>query len=166
MEKCSYPLLRDNKAKLTMKHFYDVPVYREDQNNFLRIKTERINKKLLDCEGNKSLYDFLEKSYGVWKFNEIIGYIRLYFSGHQVCGEYYCLKSNKLSNPRKKRFEYSTWKLAPEVYISSVLESDKIYESIIEYIKLCKKELPRTYYIDFELFEVLGKQVNWTKIIN
>ena len=60
--------------------------------------------------------DRLRQSYGgAWEYNEIIGYIRLYFFGTQVRGEYWGVNSKRVVRTRKKTLEYKTWKLAPEI---------------------------------------------------
>jgi hypothetical protein len=52
---------------------------------------------------------------GQWIYNEIIGFVRLYFDGSQVLGAYFRTSAKRISKTRKKTFEWIAHKLAPEV---------------------------------------------------
>jgi hypothetical protein len=93
-------------------------------------------------------------------YNEIVGYIRLHFLGSQVRGEYIGVRKKRIVRTRTKIVEFHTWKPAPEVEISRPTANEGIFGAALEYIALCRKELPRRY-IDTELFDLIGKHVNW-----
>ena len=54
------------------------------------------------------------QKFGTWRFNEIIGYVRLYFRGSQVLGEYYAVKRSRHVLTRHKTLIRRTHKLGPE----------------------------------------------------
>jgi hypothetical protein len=57
--------------------------------------------------------DHLWRSYGgMWRYNEIVGYIRLHFLGSQIRGEYTSAIKKRAVRTRTKTFMYRTHKLA------------------------------------------------------
>lgn len=110
------------------KYFYDVPVYRLSRERYYKDMEKYIKKHMYPGSPNhiKMMEDFhrkeptqklaledrLRKSYGeAWEYNEIIGYIRLYFFGNQIRGEYWAVNSKRVVRTRKKILEHKTWKL-------------------------------------------------------
>jgi len=103
----------------------------------------------------------LRKAYGgAWEFNESIGYIRLYFFGTQIRGEYWGVNSKRIVRTRKKTFEFKTRKLATEINILSDSDSNSIFNKILEYLSRCQKEL-KCRYIDSSHLKTIGPYVNW-----
>jgi len=106
----------------------------------------------------------LRKSYGgSWEYNEIIGYIRLYFFGTQIRGEYWGVNSKRIVRTRKKTFEYKTWKLATEIDIHRKPDSSSIFSKIQDYLERCKKEL-KGRYIDIVNLKAIGSYVDWKSL--
>lgn len=162
------------------RYFFDVPVYRlveekyySDQNRFVegilfppddpnsenRRKKERENPSV-----HAGARDRLGQSYGgCWRYNEIIGYIRLHLLGSQIRGEYFSVTKTRVVRTRKKVLEYQTHKLAPEIDIPATATSSDIYELVIEYVNRCKREI-KERFIDSELLEFVGQYVNWQKL--
>jgi len=106
----------------------------------------------------------LRKSYGgAWEYNEIIGYIRLYFFGTQIRGEYWAVNAKKIVKTRKKIFEYKTWKLASEIELHWETDSSSIFSQILKYLERCKKELKKRY-IDTHNLEAIGPYVDWKSL--
>lgn len=159
------------------RYFYDIPVYRLPEKRYYRERDEYIEGVLFPKDSpdsqslrqgeaanpncNIAIRDHLQHSYGgCWTFNEIIGYVRLHLLGSQVRGEYFAVRKKRIVRTRKKLLEYRTWKLAPEVEIPFPLTSHGIYGAVLEYLADCRKRLPGRY-VDTELFEVIGKHVDW-----
>jgi hypothetical protein len=117
-----------------------------------------------DPSQNAVFREHLQKSYGgCWRFNEIIGYIRLYFLGSQIRGEYYGVRKQRLVRTRTKKMEFQTWKLVPEIDIPFPTSNKEIFCTVNEYLDKCKKALPRRY-IDTSMFEVIAPYINWRKL--
>jgi hypothetical protein len=107
--------------------------------------------------------DHLSQVYGgSWRYNEIIGYIRLHFLGSQIRGEYFGVRSKRIVRTRKKVLEYKTWKLAVEMDIPGDSTNEQILKLIREYIDDCRKEL-KGRHIDSELIEIIGPYVDWRR---
>ncbi|MDY3201301.1 MAG: hypothetical protein RBQ84_10145 [Arcobacter sp.] len=159
-----------------IKYFFDVPVYRlSEQEYYLEEKNH--SKKLYEyiytrIDGTKrnplvSYEKFYEESSifrDMWRYNEIIGYIRLYILGTQIRGEYFQHKSKRIVKTRKKSFIYITHKLVSEINIMNQT-NDEIYNSILQYLERCEKELEKKY-IDIVSFKSIGQYVNWNKLID
>ncbi len=103
---------------------------------------------------------------GMWKYNEIIGYISLYVLGTQIRGEYYAVDSRRVVKTRKKIFKLKSLKLADEVEIPLSQTSEAIYNAVFSYINKCRKELPSKFFIDTSTFESMGKYIDWKKLMN
>ena len=157
--------------------FFDVPVYRLEEEEYYRNREKTIERVLYpnDCplrdelrsiedadpKSKLNLSGLLEYSYGgAWLYNEIIGYIRLHFLGTQIRGEYYAVDRQRIVRTRKKILVFRTWKLAPEREIPNSAPSDEIYSIVLQYIDDCRKELKRRY-IDSSGLERIGPYVNW-----
>jgi hypothetical protein len=162
------------------KYFFDLPVYRIKEDAYVEQQQEYIEKavfppdspdlealKLLeknDPDINTAYRSHAFKSYGgIWRYNEIIGYIRLYFLGDQIRGEYYAVNKKRIMRSRTKQLEHKTWKLAPELDIEDDSSSEKVLESIEKYIEDCMEELPRRY-IDTSGFDAIAKYTDWKSL--
>jgi len=100
------------------KYFFDIPVYRIREEEYYEQRETYISEKLLEGPLTKKEYekfysdnpglkrkaeDHLIKVFGgPWTFNEIIGYIRLYFTGSQLRGEYWKVDAKRIVKTRKK----------------------------------------------------------------
>ena len=161
-------------------YFYDVPVYRLSRERYYKDMDKYINKNMYSGSPNhikmtEEFYrkepsqklaqeDRLQISYGgAWEYNEIIGYIRLYFFGTQIRGEYWGVNAKKIVRSRKKFFEHKTWKLASEIELHWDPDSSSIFSQILKYLERCKKEL-KNRYIDTRNLEVVGPYVDWKSL--
>ncbi len=159
------------------RYLYDIPVYRLPEKRYYQEMNAYIDGVLVpngtpdrevlleESRHNQSrdvwFRGHLGKSYGgMWRYNEIIGYICLHFLGSQVRGEYYDVNKKRIVRTRRKVLEYRTWKLAPEREIWDSSSSEKIYAVMLQYLNDCREELPRRY-VDSSLFEEIGPYVDW-----
>ena len=110
------------------------------------------------------MYKALCDSYGIWDFNEIIGYIRLYFDWPQILGMYFAVDKKRVVRTRTKQFVYMTHKLVYESSLEPPYSNSGIYEAILEYLERCKREIPRRF-IDTSQFELIGPHVDWIDLI-
>jgi hypothetical protein len=125
-------------------YFFDVPVYRLEETTYYAKMNEYINQVLFppsvphsdrlreiekqNPEANVAIREHLRQSYGGgWRYNEIVGYIRLHFLGSQIRGEYFGVRKKRIVRTRKRVLEYQTWKLAPEIEIPDNSTSAEIF---------------------------------------
>jgi len=162
------------------KYFIEIPVYRilvkqyyREMNDYIEkhlhsgpLKQDALTQETLRKRPNLNLAfeQILRDSFGgAWNYNEIIGYIRLYFFGTQIRGEYWGTKAKIKRRTRKKIFENKTWNLAPELDLLCETESSGIFAKVLEYIAACSKEL-KGRYIDIRPLKVIGPYVDWISL--
>lgn len=155
-------------------YFMVLPVYRITQEAYLSSMDSHIQKEMYSTTKNIDFYKtnlrlreqhegLLRCLYGgPWEFNEVIGFIKLFFYGSQVRGEYWAVQSKRIVKSRRKQFEYKTHKLHAERRIREK-SNNHILESVREYIEGCKNELPRRH-IDTREFEALSPHINWVSL--
>lgn len=158
------------------------PVYRLDRKKYYEqrenfVQQQQFNGTEYDIKTKKDFYkqcpeneaafrNHLEKLYGgSWEYNEIVGFIELYFLGDQVRGEYWQVDAKRITKTRHKQFQYQTHKLAPEITIPFGSSDMQIFECICEYLEDCKKELKK-FYIDCKEFYSIGLFIKWNELIS
>jgi hypothetical protein len=155
--------------------FFDLPIYRLPEEDYFR-QRERYAEELIDHAGGRDerqpdIVRQIElnanrKYGGQWIYNEIIGFIRLYFDGSQVLGHYFRTNAKRITRTRRKTFEWITHKLASEVDLPYDAgrpfnpTSEEILSAVTKYINRCKKELPKQYIDDSE-FMRLAAFIDW-----
>jgi hypothetical protein len=172
--------LLDWASPVANVHFYDLPVYRLAEvaynaasdksvadfveNTFRNTdrSSERVQKAIKQLTTNMKQHDY--DKFGPWRFNEIIGYVRLHFLGSQVRGEYFAVSKKKVVLTRKKTLIYQTHKLAPELTIPRDATNEQILNVILEYVDRCRKEEPRRHFDD-ALLRKIGPFVDWNAVM-
>ena len=161
-------------------YFFDVPVYQIEEKKYYSERDRwvdqilfppndpyssvRREKELQDPRSLVGSRDHLERSFGgCWRYNEIIGYIRLHFLGSQIRGEYYGVQKRRIVRTRRKILEYQAWKLAPEIDIPPKSKSSEILNLIVEYINDCRNEL-KGRFVDSRILDAIGPYVDWRGI--
>jgi hypothetical protein len=158
-------------------HFFNIPVYRVSAEEFEREREAWIKKELYSVpsvrEGfaadpafeGKTLNIYRDR-YGVWRFNEIIGYICLHFCFAQIIGEWWRVDAKAVRKSRTKRFEYRGWKVVDEIDIPQGSTNQQIYELILEYLARAQKDKHlRRFYVDASVFECIGPHVDWNALL-
>ena len=157
--------------------FLDLPVYRLPEDKYYKQREAYINEVTGSTESSveetmargkdpdfaRQLYwrEHVSERYGgMWRYNEIIGHIRLFFFMTQVRGEYYAVKAKRIGRTRKKLLEFKTWTLSAEVNIPAGASSPEIFEAVRKYVDRCKQEL-RGRYVDDAQLDTLGPHIDW-----
>lgn len=165
-------------------NFYilDLPVYRLPEDQYYTERDAYVDKKMAlispsSTQNHLSTSDrlsdieirarniFLDQYGGIWRYNEIIGYLRLYFLGYQVRAEYWRVAAKRIVRTRKKLFEFYDWKVATETELPADGTSSAIYDAIMEHIKDCAAAL-RDRYIDMTPLITLGRHVDWYALLH
>ena len=157
-----------------MKYFFDIPVYRLPQSKYEAEQTAYITK-MMSQEGQNAFAHtpdratiwrdhFFKRYGGAWQFNEAVGFIRLYFNGTQILGEWWSVDAKHLRRTRTKVFHRLHWKIADEMEIPTTSTSNEIYRLILSYIKRAhgQKALER-FFVDTSVFERIGPHVDWKR---
>jgi hypothetical protein len=151
--------------------FFDIPVYRCSQDKhsaemdsekcrFLgrlqRTSTAEINDDL------ERLFD-REVSYP-WRFNDIIGWIRLFVLGPQLRGELWWNRTTRQVKRGRKRFSFDGE--AFELNLLNVNDSTEIVRLILERLNSLNRHfLFKGRYIDLSLFMNLSPYINWQSLM-
>ncbi len=100
---------------------------------------------------------------GPWLFNEIIGFIRLYFFFTQIRGEYWRIDAKKIVRSRKKVFLFREWKVTYEEEIPPGSSSEDIFELLMNYLARAQADL-KNRYVDTSIFTRIGQYVDWKSL--
>jgi hypothetical protein len=165
---------------MPVRYFFDLPVYRITEDRYYSDRAAHVERILFPPDASYSerrradekknpgslvdIRDHFEKSYGgCWRYNEIIGYIRLHFLGSQVRGEYYGVNRRRVVRTRTRQLEYRTWKLAPEMDIPRDASDSDIFDIVTEYVDACRAEVKGRFIDDSQLV-ALGPYMNWREL--
>ena len=163
-------------------YFLDLPVYRVGEDAYYAARAAfadaQMTKHPLPTTPNRPsgaqqlspqdayMLDHLYWSYGgSWKYNEIVGYLRLHFLGSQVRAEYWRAEAKRIVRTRRKRIEFRDWKLAPEKEIPMDGTSEDIYAAVRAHVEDCRRELGRLV-LDSTPLETLGPYIDWRTLLH
>lgn len=164
------------EAELMQQDIFDVPVYRVSKERYERecaahIAKEMSKPRVVALVATNPAFamhykDRLWVAYGgAWLFNEIIGYIRLRRLGNQIRGEWWIVDAKRITRTRRKRFRYDHWKLAPEHRLPVNASNSEIWETILQYLEVCKRErVLKNRFVDTGYLERLGPHVDWRAV--
>lgn len=164
------------------RYFFDIPVYRLSEDQYYRELSRHVENALFPAsdptsaamrerdiahpQENISMRAHLARKYGgCWLYNEIIGYIRLFFLGSQVRGEYFCISQKRLARTRHKVFEQKSLKLVPERDIPDITSNSTIFNAVLQYLADCRTELRRRH-VDSSLLEEVGPYIDWRSLLS
>ena len=162
-------------------YFADLPVYRLPEDVYYKERAEYVDYYMYgDTEESRKTWeeiyrvesyriqtmDGLQKTYGgPWRFNETIGYVRMYFFGDQVRGELWWVDARRIVRTRKKLILNRGHKVVTEVMVPKNASSSDVWRSVMEYVGRARRELlPR--YLDSSMLEVLGQHTDWRSLID
>ncbi len=162
---------------MTNIYFHDLPVYRLPEAPYLvwfnRQVMHLVARTFLGVatptpQCVKSTKVIIERQcnekYGLWRFNEIVGYIRLHFLGGQIGGKYYCSLNRMRIRSRHKVFTYRTDKLPPAKDVPAGATNIQILGAVKQYAGDCRRELPKLF-LDDEWLDRVGPMVDWNSVL-
>ncbi len=160
-------------------HLFEISVYRLAEKAYSKKQREYVNKHVGDYDSEKLLFQVIKdhhnddarrkirdasfwfKEYGGgWRYNEIIGYLRIYKYGSQIRAEYWQNDVKRIVKSRKKKFVIKDRKLVPEVSI----KNGDIGAAIDLCVNECKNKLTNRY-LDLETYELVLRDVNWKSVL-
>lgn len=158
------------------KYLIDIPIYRctieKHAKELDEAKTKRL-QYLIDLHGvavkNSNAYenignDFDRRAWFPWRFNEIIGWIRIYALGNQIRGELWFTNAKRIRRDLNNKKIFYIGK-AFEITISERQLSEDIFNTIYEELILQEKKPPiKGRYLDKDLFLRTGELINWIEV--
>jgi len=139
-------------------HLYEHPEQsRSEREAFYR---EYPDKKIRDSDYHQRQYG------GPWRFNDVIGYIRLYLDGYQVRGQlWYVNVKRVLRKPRHKRLFCKNTRFGIPCDISPQSSNREIFNQIMQYLDSVRPRF-KNRFIDSALLETVGPYVDWKSLIS
>lgn len=161
------------------KLVFEIPIYRISREQFEKelLKSAKnvtlpksTFKELYGVDESKEKYEnhfkkqVLHKRY-TWEYNEICGYVGIFFLSTQVRAEYYNVMTQRLRKGFTKKIEW-----AGKFFEISLLGnecSDKIYSLIKEELLLnMQSSFLKHRHLDLTKFRKIGKHVNWIDLMD
>jgi hypothetical protein len=163
-----------------MKFFFDIPIYRVARSKYESGQRSFVQREM-SADGDSNVQEryrhdptykkFMERHFsenygGCWRFNEIIGFIRLNFFSTQIRGEYWRVTAKRITRTRRKVFTYFGHNVTTEEEIPPRSTNRKIYSLIQKYLVRAQNERHlKKFYIDKSVFENVGPYIDWNALI-
>jgi hypothetical protein len=95
------------------RHFAEIPIYRVSEKTYNADREKWIDKHItellepLDSVRERWFRDHLKERFGgTWRYNQAVGFIRLFVFGGQIRGEYYFSSKQKLTRTGRRCFRW------------------------------------------------------------
>lgn len=157
-------------------YFFDIPIYRcpvEKHTQELDNDKKKRLQDIVDMHGPEVIksesYKWTENHFDrtqwyPWRYNEVIGWLRLYRLGSQVRGELWFTNAKIIRRDLKRKRIYYRGK-AFERSLYKSMSSTEIFESICKELERQKKEPPiKGRFLDMKIFLRTGQFINWKKL--
>ncbi|MFH1162175.1 MAG: hypothetical protein V1696_02780 [Candidatus Jorgensenbacteria bacterium] len=156
------------------RYFFDIPIFRTDINKWTeeqKANEEVFIQRIIETSGyvtekfaREHAKKWLHPQWSSYRYEEMVGMIRLYAMTQQIRGELWFVKQRITRNLKKKRWHY-----LGKLFEFSIFETDtnlEINERILKKLQEeNKKGLLRNKYIDLEAFKTTGKYIDFLKLI-
>ncbi len=162
---------------------FDVPIYRVEEASYYADQESYVDARLYehpelsrserevwyrehpDLKTRDSDYHWREYG-GPWRFNDVVGYLRLYLNGYQVRGQLWYVNVKRiLRKPRHKRLFCKNTRFGIPVDISPQSSNREIFNQIIQYLDSVRPRF-KNRFIDSALLETVGPYVDWKSLIS
>lgn len=151
-------------------NIFNIPIYRTSIDKFEEeLKKDKLKKedfKQIDWNYVERMNYILDTLWFPWKFNEIIGYIRISLTRTDIEGALY------LGNYKRIRRNYQNRKIKYQntlfrINYTSLRKSTEIFEILKKEIeKIVKQEHSlKNRYVDIDSYESIAKYIDWQKVI-
>jgi len=166
-------------------YFFEIPIYRVSQEQYGReVETEKdkllapirniwnslSSEPMETSEAYQYAKNNFDREHGthVWRYNQAIGWLRLFASDHShIRVDYYWVKERITKKLKNKHFRYCFEEKTFQLDIPPALTSNDIYILLQQHIEeLMKKEPFRKYYADLELFQNIGPCIDWRALLD
>jgi len=167
------------EAEVPSRYIFDIPIYfyrPDDYESQYKRGLQNLLQLIFNLSGGKtreqakpeyeSAEELYRKAHGrPWRFNFIIGWIRIYILGSQIRGEIWLVKAQRIQ-PNTRRPIKNDGKIF-ELHFSQNDSSATIFAELSEALARAQKSKElRKRYLDTETFENIGPYVEWKKLID
>ncbi len=163
-----------------MKVFFDIPIYRVTRSKYESAQRSFIQREI-SADGDRNVQEMyrrnpahkksMERHFGeiygrCWRFNEIVGFVRLHFFFTQIRGEYWRVTAKRITRTRKKVFAHFAHKVTDEIEVPAGSTNRKIYSLIQKYLTRAQSERHlKIFYFDKSVFENVGPYIDWNALM-
>jgi hypothetical protein len=156
-------------------YFFDLPVYRLSPEEYVHdwekaITAERgriagLSGFVISDQMDQSLRAERYRRLGDWRFNEIVAYIRLHFSGTQLKATYHSAEKQRNSISRSKVFTERSRGLPYKLNLGSQTKAtnSEIWATIQEFVQDCKRQKKNCFIDDSTLMRI-GPYMDWLSV--
>ena len=155
------------------RYFLDLPIYRLSLDQHTTEMEAAKKKYLAPLKAHKKAahesYKTADRWFDhfhwyPWRYNEIIGWLRLYALGTQIRGELWWVKAKRISRGMRKNFFY-----VGKAFESSFRDKHsnaEIAEEVAKDLKqFAKEKRMRKRTLDLECFKVAAPVLNWRALL-
>ena len=153
--------------------FSEIPIYRCSPDKHESWFVGEKKKSLLPFEATRdtapeslaiSKQWFDEWHWYPWRYNEVIGWLRLYALGGQIRAELWFVKAKRIVRETRKRIFFVG--KAFEISFRSTDQNPEIGELVLRTLRDLKRQpLYRKRYVDLECFELVAKHLDWQGLL-
>ena len=158
---------------MEQKTLFEIPIYAMSEKEFNK-RWDKKKAKIYDMFISHGHTDKSAKSgistlccpRCVWKYNQIIGFIKISVSRHDVWFDIYSSLDKKYyADSKQKHFIQDILANGTHFYVSNQ-SNDGIKQTIREWLKYIEKEhLQKSFYVDYSTFNNIFNHVNIEQIM-
>lgn len=156
------------------RYFFEVPIYRVSEDAFGRQYDRDLEAFFgsmtmpRDYVMSRDLRLAMERhfweTYGMpWRFNQAVGWVRLYLLGSQVRGELWRAQGRRLQRRGRRNFRHLG--KAFELWCRPQMTNDEIRRAIEDELLAVGRGLRRGHILDLECFRTLAAHIDWHSMI-
>jgi len=157
----------------TDRYFFDIPIYRCSPDRHTSWLAEEKRKSLQPFEDTRDTAPeslaiakqwFDEWHWYPWRYNETIGWLRLYALGAQIRAELWYVKAKRIVRETRKRIFFVGKEF--ELSFRTTDSNTEIGREVLERLKDLKQQpLFRKRFIDLECFEAVAPNLDWKGLL-
>ena len=151
----------------------EIPIYGTDEKTFDEKWFRHIEKAVVDWIKGGWEKEAAERKYGqclfprtIWKYAQIIGFLKIELSSFDVWFEAYVpLKERYCYNQTRKLFPQNLFMIGTHFRIEDNMDNDAIRMEIYNWIREINNEHLKGRYLDVSVFDVVSKHIDFRKIL-
>jgi len=155
------------------RYFCEIPIYRCSPDQHASWFDDEKRKSLLPLEATRDTAPeslaitsqwFDEWHWYPWRYNEAIGWLRLYALGSQIRAELWFVKAKRIVRETRKRVFFVGKEF--EISFRSTDQNPQIAEAVLQTLRdLRRQPLYRKRYVDLECFEAIARHLDWQALL-
>ena len=151
-------------------YFFEIPIYRVSEDEYNNAMNSYVSQRIQEIqtasENLRMLEDHLWKKFGgPWRYNGVIGFLRLYVFGTQIRGETWFVDAKRISHRIRCKFFIHHGK-AFEVDVLPDDTNHQILEKVQTGIQRSIEYQPiNGRYLDLSSFDTIAPHIDWRALM-